>query len=74
MEIESILSGHPPFPIEQSRYYQFYLREKEEVLKHKWVLSERNRGEVTFEYARWDWIVHHRAGWVAALHASGELL
>ncbi len=65
-------TGHNPFPIEQSEYYQFYLREKAEILKHQWVLGERNHGKVTFAYAQWDWLVRHRADWLRALRASGE--
>ncbi len=60
------------FPIERSTYYAFYLREKEEILKHQWVLGERNHGDVTYNYAQWDWILRHRPGWIEALRASGE--
>lgn len=61
------------FPIEKSEYYAFYLREREEILKHKWVLSERNHGEVSYSYAQWHWICNHRSDWLAALKASGDI-
>lgn len=59
------------FPLERSDYYNFYLKEVEEIKKHQWVLGERNHGEVTFEYARWNFIIHHRQNWLIALKASG---
>lgn len=60
------------FPIENSDYYKVWLREREEILKHQWVLGERNRAPVTYEYAQWDWLWNHRSAWLAALKASGE--
>jgi hypothetical protein len=71
MSVNNSLTGM--FPIENSSYYSFHLLEKDQVMKHKWVLSERNNSEVTFSYAQWDWIVHHREAWLQALRASGVL-
>lgn len=52
------------FPIEKSEYYAFYLKEKEEILKHKWVLSEKAGCDVGYDYAQWDWIMRgYRASW-----------
>ncbi len=37
--------------------------EREEILKHKWYLSEQAGQDVGFEKALLDWIVKHRAQW-----------
>jgi hypothetical protein len=60
------------FPIEHSALYQLWLREQEEILKHKWVLSERAGREVDYNTTKWDWGWRHRRAWLAALRASGE--
>ncbi len=59
------------FPIEQSDYYRFWLREQEEIAKHKWVLSEQCNRDVGPEFARWNWHMCHRLNWLRALKASG---
>jgi len=37
--------------------------EREEVLRHKWLESEKAGREITFEQALADWLVNHRATW-----------
>lgn len=43
--------------------YQEFLAEREELLKHKWLLSEEAGEDVGFEHALLDWAHHHRAKW-----------
>ena len=43
--------------------YGDYLAEREEILNHKWVLSERQKRDVGFEAALMDWAQNHRATW-----------
>ena len=43
--------------------YGDYLAEREEILSHKWVLSEREGHDAGFEAALMDWVRHHRAQW-----------
>jgi hypothetical protein len=43
--------------------YADYLAEREEVLRHKWVLSEKTGHDVGFEAALLDWAHFHRAAW-----------
>ena len=43
--------------------YGDYLAEREEILNHKWVLSEREKRDVGFEAALTDWAEHHRSAW-----------
>lgn len=46
-----------------SALYQEFLAEREEILKHKWIESEKAGYDVGFEKALLDWIVNHRAVW-----------
>jgi hypothetical protein len=43
--------------------YADYLAEREEVLRHKWMLSEKAGSDVGFEAALLDWAQHHRSAW-----------
>jgi len=36
---------------------------REEILRHKWIESEKVHHDVGFEYALVDWIVKYKAGW-----------
>jgi len=49
--------------IKQSSLYQEFLAEREEILKHKWIESERLGYDVGFERALLDWIRKHRESW-----------
>ena len=37
--------------------------EREEILKHKWIESEKAGHDIGFERALTDWIIKHRAKW-----------
>ena len=52
--------------IQQSSLYQEFLAEREEILRHKWLESERLGYDIGFERALLDWIRKHREGWRAA--------
>jgi len=52
--------------VKQSSLYQEFLAEREEILKHKWLESERLGYDIGFERALLDWIRKHREGWLAA--------
>jgi hypothetical protein len=47
----------------RSSLYQEFLAEREEILRHKWHLSEKAGQDVGFERALLDWIMHHQHGW-----------
>lgn len=47
----------------QSSLFRETLAEREEILRHKWLLSERAGCDVGFDTAAYDWISHHRAAW-----------
>ena len=49
--------------LEKSTLYQEFLAEREEILKHKWLESEKAGYDIGFESALTDWIVKYRSGW-----------
>ena len=51
--------------VKQSSLYQEFLAEREEILRHKWLESERLGYDIGFERALLDWIRKHRDGWRA---------
>jgi len=54
--------------VKQSSLYQEFLAEREEILKHKWLESERMGYDIGFERALLDWIRKHRESWRTARH------
>ena len=50
----------------RSSLYQEFLAEREEILRHKWLESEKVGFDVGFERALLDWIRNHRDEWRAA--------
>ena len=50
---------------QKSALYQEFLAERAEILRHKWIESEKVGHDIGFEKALLDWIVKHRAGWRA---------
>jgi hypothetical protein len=55
--------------VKQSSLYQEFLAEREEILRHKWLESERLGYDIGFERALLDWIRKHRDSWRAARRA-----
>ena len=55
--------------VKQSSLYQEFLADREEILKHKWIESERLGYDIGFERALLDWIRKHRDSWRAARRA-----
>ena len=49
----------------KSALYQEFLAERVEILRHKWIESEKAGHDIGFEKALLDWIVKHRAAWRA---------
>jgi len=43
--------------------YQEFLAQHEQILRHKWILSEESGNDIGFEHALVDWIHHHRDDW-----------
>jgi hypothetical protein len=66
------MNDSPDVPAEQEEQSQFvkssalykeFLAEREEILKHKWIESEKAGADIGFEKALLDWIVKHRSNW-----------
>ncbi len=49
--------------LKNSSLYKEFLAEREEILRHKWLESEKVGHDIGFERALLDWIVHHRSSW-----------
>lgn len=47
----------------RSLLYRERLAEREEILRHKWIESEKAGCDIGFAHARISWVVHHRARW-----------
>ncbi|MBK9139029.1 MAG: DUF4032 domain-containing protein [Verrucomicrobia bacterium] len=43
--------------------YQEYLAEREEILRHKWLASEKAGYDIGFDRALTEWVLHYRSGW-----------
>jgi hypothetical protein len=62
----------PPSPekehpvLERSSLYKEFLAEREEILKHKWLESEKAGKDIGFERALLDWIRKYRDSWRAS--------
>jgi hypothetical protein len=49
--------------LKNSSLYREFQAEREEILRHKWIESEKEGGDIGFERALTDWIVKHRTKW-----------
>ncbi len=49
--------------VEKSSLYQHYLAERGEILRHKWLESEKEGHDIGFERALVDWVLNHRSKW-----------
>jgi hypothetical protein len=49
--------------LKNSSLYREFQAEREEILKHKWIESEKAGRDIGFEQALTDWIIKHRASW-----------
>ena len=61
-----------PTLLEKTSLYQQYLAEREEVLRHKWLESERMGCDIGFERALMDWVLNHRTKWRKNRQAARE--
>jgi hypothetical protein len=52
-----------PDLVKESLLYKEFLAEREEILRHKWIESEKAGHDIGFEKALLDWIVKHRSSW-----------
>jgi hypothetical protein len=49
--------------VKNSSLYREFQAEREEILKHKWIESEKAGHDIGFEQALTEWIVKYRSKW-----------
>ena len=49
--------------VKNSVLYKEFLAERGEILKHKWIESEKAGRDIGFEKALLDWIMKYRSDW-----------
>lgn len=49
--------------LRNSTLYREFQAEREEIMKHKWIESEKAGYDIGFERALTEWIVKHRSRW-----------
>jgi hypothetical protein len=52
-----------PDLVRKSSLYREFEAEKEEIMKHKWIESQKAGHDIGFEQALTDWIIKHRSKW-----------
>lgn len=60
------------FQSEDEKLRSFRAKEKIEVEKNKWYLSEKAGRDVGYDFAEWDFYVRFRRKWLDGLRASGQ--
>lgn len=56
--------------LKNSSLYREFQAEREEILKHKWIESEKAGRDIGFERALTDWIIKHRSKWRRSRQAA----
>jgi hypothetical protein len=49
--------------VKESLLYKEFLAEREEILRHKWIESEKAGHDIGFEKALLDWVLRFRSSW-----------
>jgi len=49
--------------MERSSLYRKFIAEREKILRHKWLESEKAGTDIGFEAALVNWVVDNRARW-----------
>ena len=58
--------------LKNSSLYREFQAEREEILRHKWIESEKAGHDIGFERALTDWIIKHRTAWRKARQNAGN--
>lgn len=56
--------------VKKSSLYREFQAEREEIMKHKWIESEKAGHDIGFERALTDWIIKHRTKWRKSRHGE----
>ncbi|MFA6564249.1 MAG: DUF4032 domain-containing protein [Verrucomicrobiia bacterium] len=49
--------------VKQTSLYKEFIAEREEILRHKWLESEKAGHDIGFERALVDWVAKYRTSW-----------
>jgi len=52
------------FHVQSSELYKEFQAEKEEIMRHKWIESEKAGYDIGFERALTDWRIKYRTKWL----------
>lgn len=63
MSSENVNVRAPEELFRNSSLYREFQAEREEILRHKWIESEKAGHDIGFERALTDWILKHRSKW-----------
>ena len=63
MQNPSIGSSTAGDMVKNSSLYREFQAERDEIMRHKWLESEKLGYDIGFERALTDWIIKHRAKW-----------
>ncbi len=58
--------------LKNSSLYREFQAEREEILRHKWIESEKAGRDIGFERALTDWIIKHRSKWRKSRQVAGN--
>jgi hypothetical protein len=54
--------------VKKSSLYREFQAERDEIMKHKWIESEKAGHDIGFEKALTEWIIKHRSKWRKSRH------
>ena len=58
--------------VKNSSVYKEFLAERDEILRHKWIESEKQGQDIGFERALLDWIRKHKDKWRDSRKANDQ--
>lgn len=58
--------------LKNSSLYREFQAERDEIMRHKWIESEKAGRDIGFERALTDWIIKHRSKWRKARQTTGH--
>jgi hypothetical protein len=56
--------------LEGSQFCREFLNERAEILRHKWLESEKAGQDIGFDKALLGWLINHRNAWRASQQTS----
>jgi hypothetical protein len=57
------VSQSAPESFMKMRLYQAFCAQRAEILRHKWIESEKAGRDIGFDVALIDWTLHHHPAW-----------